>query len=154
MVHAAIIACPVFGGTVKSVDERPDRGARGILQVSSSGCGGVVADRYFRAKAALESLRSNGKWVRPVQPTSVQFRKDYITALDQTGAVARHDGNVDAAMPGAAKVIEAVYDARSSRMLRWNRSMPPRMCRATASMCGVGRRTPIWRLHLRPRLRE
>jgi len=41
----------------------------------------------------------------------VQFRKDYVAALDQTGAVARHDGNVDAAMSGAAKVIESVYDA-------------------------------------------
>src|SRR5579883_1707496 len=41
---------------------------------------------------------------------SVQFRKDYVAALDQKGAVARHDGNVDAAMAGAAKVIEATYD--------------------------------------------
>src|SRR5437667_331921 len=41
---------------------------------------------------------------------SVQFRKAYIDALDQKGADARHDGNVDAAMPTAAKVIEATYD--------------------------------------------
>ena len=41
---------------------------------------------------------------------SAQFRKEYLEALDQKGAVARHDGDVDAAMPTAAKVIEATYD--------------------------------------------
>src|SRR5215813_7999110 len=33
MVHAAIIACPVFGGMVKSVDERAIAGRRGVMQV-------------------------------------------------------------------------------------------------------------------------
>src|SRR5271168_627427 len=33
MVRAAIIKCPVFGGTVKSVDERPIAGRRGVMQV-------------------------------------------------------------------------------------------------------------------------
>src|SRR5258708_8613308 len=40
----------------------------------------------------------------------VQFRKEYLDALDQKGSQARHDGNVDAAMATAAKVIEATYD--------------------------------------------
>ncbi|HLQ88991.1 MAG TPA: xanthine dehydrogenase family protein molybdopterin-binding subunit [Xanthobacteraceae bacterium] len=112
MVHAAIIACPVFGGTVKSVDERPIAGARGILQVVKlRDAVAVVADRYFRAKAALDKLAIEWEVGAAGSTDSLQFRKDYITALDQTGAVARHDGNVDAAMPGAAKVIEAVYDA-------------------------------------------
>jgi len=112
MVHAAIIACPVFGGTVKSVDERPIAGARGILQVVKlRDAVAVVADRYFRAKAALDKLAIEWEVGAAGSTDSLQFRKDYITALDQTGAVARHDGNVDAAMPGAAMVIEAVYDA-------------------------------------------
>src|SRR6266446_6390353 len=112
MVHAAIIACPVFGGTVKSVDERPIAGRRGIQQVVKlRDAVAVVADRYFRAKAALDKLAIEWEVGAAGSTDSVQFRKDYITALDQTGAVARHDGNVDAAMPGAAKVIEAVYDA-------------------------------------------
>jgi len=112
MVCAAIIKCPVFGGTVKSVDERPIAGARGILQVVKlRDAVAVVADRYFRAKAALDKLAIEWEVGAAGSTDSLQFRKDYITALDQTGAVARHDGNVDAAMPGAAKVIEAVYDA-------------------------------------------
>ena len=112
MVHAAIIACPVFGGTVKSVDERPIAGARGILQVVKlRDAVAVVADRYFRAKSALDKLVIEWEVGAAGATDSVQFRKDYVAALDQTGAVARHDGNVDAAMTGAAKVIESVYDA-------------------------------------------
>jgi isoquinoline 1-oxidoreductase subunit beta len=112
MVHAAIIACPVFGGTVKSVDERAIAGRRGVLQVVKlKDAVAVVADRHWRAQAALDKLAIEWEVGAAGSTDSVQFRKAYLDALDQTGAVARNDGNVDAAMPGAAKVIEAVYDA-------------------------------------------
>src|SRR5213079_221713 len=57
MVHAALIACPVFGGTVKSLDERAIAGRRGVLQVVKlKAAVAVVADRYYRAQAALDKL--------------------------------------------------------------------------------------------------
>jgi isoquinoline 1-oxidoreductase beta subunit len=111
MVQAAIIACPVFGGTVKSVDERAIAGRRGILQVVKlKDAVAVVADRYFRAQAALDKLAIEWEVGAAGATDSAQFRKAYIEALDQKGADARHDGNVDTAMPAAAKVIEATYD--------------------------------------------
>src|SRR5438105_12618068 len=112
MVHAAIIACPVFGGTVKSVDERAIAGRRGVLQVVKlKDAVAVVADRHWRAQTALDKLSIEWEVGAAGSSDSVQFRKAYLDALDQKGADARHDGNVDAAMPGAAKVIEATYDA-------------------------------------------
>jgi isoquinoline 1-oxidoreductase beta subunit len=111
VVSAAIIKCPVFGGTVKSVDESAIAGRRGILQVVKlKDAVAVVADRYFRAQAALKALPIEWEVGAAGATNSVQFRKDYVVALDQKGAVARHDGNVDTAMAGAAKVIEATYD--------------------------------------------
>jgi isoquinoline 1-oxidoreductase subunit beta len=111
MVQAAIIACPVFGGTVKSVDERPIAGRRGILQVVKlKDAVAVVADRYYRAQAALDKLAIEWEVGAAGATDSAQFRKAYVDALDQKGADARHDGNVDVAMPTAAKVIEATYD--------------------------------------------
>ncbi len=111
MVSAAIMACPVFGGTVKSVDESAIAGRRGVLQVVKlKNAVAVVADRFFRAKAALAALPIEWEVGAAGSTDSVQFRKDYIAALDQKGVDARHDGNVDAAMPTAAKVIEATYD--------------------------------------------
>src|SRR6202163_4930519 len=111
MVRAAIIKCPVFGGTVKSVDEGAIAGRRGVLQVVKlKDAVAVVADRYFRAQAALNALPIEWEVGAAGSTDSVQFRKAYLDALDQKGAEARHDGNVDAAMPTAAKVIEATYD--------------------------------------------
>jgi isoquinoline 1-oxidoreductase beta subunit len=111
MVRAAIIKSPVFGGTVKSVDESAIAGRRGILQVVKlNNAVAVVADRYYRAQQALNALRIEWEVGAAGSTDSVQFRKAYLDALDQKGAEARHDGNVDAAMPTAAKVIEATYD--------------------------------------------
>src|SRR5262249_21459994 len=50
MVHAAIFACPVFGGTVKSVDESKIAGRRGVMQVVKlRDAVAVIADRHWRA---------------------------------------------------------------------------------------------------------
>src|SRR5262249_17329583 len=57
MVRAAIIKCPVFGGTVKSVNESAIASRRGVLAVVKlNDAVAVVADRYFRAQAALNAL--------------------------------------------------------------------------------------------------
>ena len=111
MVRAAIIKCPVFGGTVKSVDESGIKSRRGDVQVVKlPNAVAVVADRYFRAQSALNALKI--EWEVGAQGTtnSTQFRKMYIDALNEKGAEARHDGNVDTAFAGAAKTIEATYD--------------------------------------------
>jgi isoquinoline 1-oxidoreductase beta subunit len=110
-VPAAIMACPVFGGTLRSVDESAIAGRRGVMQVVKlRDAVAVVADRYWRAKTALEDLAIQWDAGAAATTDSSQFRKTYLAALDKPGAVARHDGDVDAAMPKAAKVFEAVYD--------------------------------------------
>src|SRR5262249_61412769 len=111
MVCAAIQKCPVFGGTVKSADERAIASRRGVLQVVKlKDAVAVVADRYFRAQAALNALPIEWEVGAAGATNSAQFRKEYLDALDQKGVDARHDGNVDTAMPAAAKVIEATYE--------------------------------------------
>src|SRR5262249_60476692 len=94
-----------------AAEERAIAGGRGVLQVVKlKDAVAVVADRYHRAQAALNVLPIEWDVGAAGSTDSVQFRKAYLDALDQQGAVARNDGNVDAAMPGAAKVIEATYD--------------------------------------------
>jgi isoquinoline 1-oxidoreductase beta subunit len=57
MVYAAVLSCPEFGGTLKSVDETPIQGRRGVITVvKMQDAVAVVADRYWRAKAALDRL--------------------------------------------------------------------------------------------------
>jgi isoquinoline 1-oxidoreductase subunit beta len=111
MVRAAVMKCPVFGGTLKSADESQIASRRGIIQVVKlNNAVAVVADRTYRAQAVLKVLPIEWEVGAAGTTNSAQFRKAYLDALDQKGEVARHDGNVDAALAKAAKVIEATYD--------------------------------------------
>lgn len=111
MVRAAVMKCPVFGGTLKSADESKIASRRGVIQVVKlKDAVAVVADRTWRAQAALKALPIEWEVGAAGTTNSAQFRKAYLDALDQKGEVARHDGNVDAALAKAAKVIEATYD--------------------------------------------
>ena len=57
MVYAAIKQSPVFGGTVKNVDESSVSGRPGVIKVVDLGDAvAVVADKYWRAKTALDAL--------------------------------------------------------------------------------------------------
>jgi isoquinoline 1-oxidoreductase beta subunit len=57
MVYAAVAQCPVFGGTVKSVDESKIEGRRGIVKVLKfPSYVAVVADNWWRAKEAVKAL--------------------------------------------------------------------------------------------------
>ena len=115
MVHAAIMACPVFGGRLKCVDESTIAGRRGVIQVVKlRNAVAVIADRYWRAKARSTSCDRVGSGAA-AHTDSAQFRKTYHRGASKKGAVARHDGDVDAAMPTAAKVFEAIYEVPHHR---------------------------------------
>ena len=113
MVFAAIIQCPVPGGKLKSVDESPLSGAPGIVGVVKMPDAVAVAatGSFWRAKQALAKLQP--EWdVGPAGNTdTAQFLREYRAALDEgKAATARNQGNVDQALPGAAKTLEAVYE--------------------------------------------
>ena len=111
MVYAAIQACPVFGGKLASVDESVIAGRPGVIQVVKlDNAVAVLADRYWRAKQALDALPIQWNFGPAASTDSAAFREAYRAALADKAHVARHDGDVDAAMPKAAKTIEAVYE--------------------------------------------
>ncbi len=112
MVYAAIANCPVPGGRLKSVDETPAKGRRGVMQVVKlDNAVAVVADRYWRAKEALAQLKPEWDMGDAGKTDSAQFAKLYRDTLDGQMASARNDGNVDDAFAKASKVVEAVYEA-------------------------------------------
>lgn len=57
MLHAAIAACPVFNGKVKSIDASKVENRRGIVKILNLGdFVAVVADNWWRAKEALREV--------------------------------------------------------------------------------------------------
>jgi isoquinoline 1-oxidoreductase beta subunit len=112
MVYAAVAACPVFGGKLKSVDDAPAKGRRGILQVVKlENAVVVVADRFWRAKEALALLKPEWDVGAAGNTDSAQFAKLYRDTLDGPMVSARNDGSVDDAFGKGGKLVEAVYEA-------------------------------------------
>lgn len=112
MVYAAIVACPVPGGKLKSVDDTPLNGAPGIVQVVRlpDAVAVVATDSFWRAKQGLAKLHPEWDVGAAGATDSALFAKQYREALDGPAATARNDGNVDTALPAAAKTVEALYE--------------------------------------------
>jgi isoquinoline 1-oxidoreductase subunit beta len=112
MVFAAITACPVPGGKLKSVDESVLNGAPGVLKVVKlpNAVAVVATDTYWRAKRALSRLQPEWDVGEAGKVDSDLLSKEYRAALSEPMQTARNDGNVDQAMAGAAKTFEAIYE--------------------------------------------
>jgi isoquinoline 1-oxidoreductase beta subunit len=58
MVYAAVVGCPVPGGSVKTLDDAAAKAMRGVVAVINLDTAiAVVADRFWRAKRATEALK-------------------------------------------------------------------------------------------------
>jgi len=128
MLHASIAQCPVFGGTLKSVDASVAEKMRGVKKVvREADFVAVVADSWWRADQALQKLRI--EWDAGGNGS---VSSETITAMLREGLAdpnlpqARTVGAVDTAMKGAARVIEAEY---SSPYLN-HATMEPQTCTA------------------------
>ena len=112
MLYAAISACPVFGGTLKSYEEAKVRGMPGVKHVARVGddAVAVVADSWWHAKTALEAMPvvwDEGTNAKVSSAAIADFLKAGLDS-DQA-AVGNQAGDIQAAMAGAANVVEALY---------------------------------------------
>jgi isoquinoline 1-oxidoreductase beta subunit len=112
MVFASINACPVRGGKLKSVDESVLSGVPGIVGVVKleDAVAVVATDSFWRAKRALSRLQPEWDVGAAGSVNSEQLSKEFRAALTDRMVVARNDGNVDMAMSGATKTLEAIYE--------------------------------------------
>jgi isoquinoline 1-oxidoreductase beta subunit len=114
MLNAAIKDCPVFGGKVKSFDEAKITGMKGVKKVVkvSDSAVAVVADTWWHAKTALEALPIVWDEGDNAKVSSETIAKWLAEGLDdaQPAYVGNKNGDVKAAIAGAAKKVEAVYN--------------------------------------------
>ena len=111
MLHAAIAACPVFNGKVKTMDASKVENRRGIVKVLNMGeFVAVVADNWWRAKEALREVVVDWDVGEHGTLSSAAIMAHFKEGMQQTElAVARNDGNATEALSKAAKVVEADY---------------------------------------------
>ena len=112
MLNAAIKDCPVFGGKVKSFEAATVRsmpGVRHVVQVGDSAVA-VVAESWWQAKTALDALPIVWDEGPNAKVSSATIADMLKAGLDADQAfVANQNGDVKAAIAGAAKTVEAVY---------------------------------------------
>jgi len=112
MVFAAITACPVPGGKLKSVDDSVLNGAPGVLKVVKlpNAVAVVATDTYWRAKRALSRLQPEWDVGAAGKVDSDKLSQMFRAALNEPMLTARNDGNVDQVFSGSAKTFEAIYE--------------------------------------------
>jgi isoquinoline 1-oxidoreductase beta subunit len=112
MLNAAIKACPVSGGKLKSYDEAKVAGLPGVkkvVRVKDFGVA-VVADTWWQAKTALDALPivwDEGPNASVSSASIAGFLKEGLNAGQTNGDIKR--GDAPAAIAGAAKKVEATY---------------------------------------------
>jgi isoquinoline 1-oxidoreductase beta subunit len=112
MLNAAIKACPVFGGKVKSYDAAKIEKMPGVKKVVpvADYAVAVVADTWWQAKTALDALPIVWDTVgneKHNSATIAKFLEEGLTA--EKAFVGNKNGDVKAAIESAAKKVEAVY---------------------------------------------
>jgi len=112
MLYATIKACPVNGGKVKSFDAAKITARKGVKKVAQieDYAVAVIADSWWQAKTALDDLPiewNEGDNAKVSSESIAAWLKDGLDA-DQA-FVGNKGGDVNAALAGAARKVEAVY---------------------------------------------
>ncbi|HEY8578906.1 MAG TPA: molybdopterin cofactor-binding domain-containing protein, partial [Beijerinckiaceae bacterium] len=111
MLNAAVRDCPIWGGKLKSFDASAAEkmpGVKKVVRVNNAVA--VIADTWWRAKTALEAVKFDYDPGEHGKLDSAQIAATLKAALDAPEAfVGNKAGDVDAALKGAAKTIEATY---------------------------------------------
>jgi len=112
MLNAAISACPVFGGTLVAFDEAAISkmpGVRAVVRVDNNAVA-VVAETWWQAKTALDALPvtwDEGPNAAVDSASIARMLEEGLSA--QEAFVGNRVGDIDAAIEGAAKTVEADY---------------------------------------------
>jgi isoquinoline 1-oxidoreductase beta subunit len=112
MLTAVVVHPPRFGAEVKSFDPTPALAVDGVEQVVQvPGCVAVLGRDTWSAKRGRDALTGRIEW-----DESGAFRlgtdailDQYRELAEQPGKVARKDGDPDAALASAERVIETEY---------------------------------------------
>ena len=139
MMFAAIKACPVFGGKLKSFDAKAVSAMRGVKSVHRVGENSVavIADNFWRAQQALLALPVEWDGGANAAHSSASILAGMQAALEKGEFESDHDfGDAEAAAKSAARVVEATYHVPNLA----HATMEPMNCTAHFS----GGRLEIW----------
>ena len=111
LLYGTVKHCPVFGDTIKYVDDSATRGVQGVIEVIAlKDHAVIVADSTWTAMKGAEVLKLKSKGGDPFindKNISQILRDD----LDKKGVPASHIGNPSDAIKKANQILELEYEA-------------------------------------------
>ena len=111
MLIARVTRCPVFGGKVARFDGAKAKavpGVRHVLQIDSGIA--VVADTFWAATLGQRELEITWDEGPNAGLNSRDISRRFAELAQRAGATARKEGDVEKALPDAARKLEAVYE--------------------------------------------
>ncbi len=115
MLTAVVLHPPRFGAKLKSFDAAAAKQVKGVEQVvpfSTPVTNGVavLAKDYWSAKKGRDALVADWDESAAFRLGTPEIMAEYKRLATTPGASARKDGDVDAALKGAARIVEAAYE--------------------------------------------
>lgn len=111
MLTAVVLHAPRFGARLKSFDDTEALKQKGVRQVVAIPNGvAVVADHYWHAHQARKLLKVDWDDSAALKKSSRQLLEEYKALAQQSGTLARNDGDSKAALAKADKVFATAYD--------------------------------------------
>jgi isoquinoline 1-oxidoreductase beta subunit len=115
LLTAVVLHPPRFGAKLKSFDAAAAKQVKGVEQVvafSTPVTNGVavLAKDYWSAKKGRDALVADWDESAAFRLGSAEIMAEYKRLASTPGASARKDGDADAALAGAAKIVEAAYE--------------------------------------------
>jgi len=108
---AVVARSPVFGGKVKSFDATAAKAVEGVHTVVQISSGiAVVASGYWPAKLGRDALKVEWDEGPGATVSSASISQLFAERAGQSGAVARHDGDPEGGLGGAASKVDADYE--------------------------------------------
>ncbi|MEL6317387.1 MAG: molybdopterin cofactor-binding domain-containing protein, partial [Pseudomonadota bacterium] len=111
MVTAVIARPPRFGGKMVSFDASETLKIKGVLAVKETPRGvAVFAESSWPAIKGRDALSVAWDFSEAENRSTDEIMAEHKAALEKPGLPARRDGDVAAALAGAAKTVEAVFE--------------------------------------------
>jgi isoquinoline 1-oxidoreductase beta subunit len=111
MLTAVVAHPPRFGATVRRFDAAKAKAVSGVVDVVQIPTGvAVLGKSFWAAKKGRDALQVDWDTSKAVTIGSSELAAQYRELASKPGKVARHDGDAEAVMRGAAKVVEATYE--------------------------------------------
>jgi CO/xanthine dehydrogenase Mo-binding subunit len=131
---AAIAACPVFGGTLATVDDSKARAVKGVRKiVKLDNAVAVIADHTGAARKGLAALAITWNEGPNAAFSTQEWERRLDAAAKQKGLVAVNEGDFAGLVADGAKKVDAVYYAPFLA----HATMEPMNCTAHVHVGGV-----------------